>query len=743
VIRPALLSLLLIASGCVGNRSDIAAPVLPPQAAASSRARPIEEPPPAPAAAPPVPLRGSVGGTYPGSGTFVRPPPARAEATADSEGGITLNFVNADIREMIREILGEQLHLGYVIDPRVQGPVTVETGSPVPRSAILSTLESVLRTNGVALVEAGGVYRVVPMDDAARAGANANVQLGGSRPGYSVRILPLRFGAAADVARILEPYVAPGGTLQADAARNILIASGTAQDLDSLSRLVGVFDVDWLAGMSYALYPLQAETARNMAAELTEIFGDGAEGPLAGTRIVPLDRLNAILVIANRPERLREAKNWIDRLDTGSDESSPRLYQYYVQNSRAVDVAAVLNELLSGGSVRTAQPQTAPGSTMVELAPRSASQSSPSSANGGIAPGGSGAGGLSTSAGFSQGQPPLSSQRGLGNAARVPSASRGGLSTGGRAPGGGISDADMPQVRVVADEKNNALVIYARPRDYRMIENTIKRLDIVPLQVLIEATIAEVTLNDALRYGLQFFLKQGASRFILTNGSAAVTGGAGITGIFPGFDYVLGGSNAQLILSALSSVTDVNVVSSPQLLVLDHQTATLQVGDQVPVTVQQAQSVLTADAPVVSSIQFRDTGVILQVRPRVNSSGLVTLDIDQEVSDVAPTTTSNINSPTIQQRRISTSVVVQDGETVALGGLIRDSINNGKTGVPILSSIPVLGLLFSTTTKSKSRTELMVLLSPKVVRNPKEARELTDELRNRVRAVQPLESRVQ
>jgi general secretion pathway protein D len=325
----------------------------------------------------------------------------------------------------------------------------------------------------------------------------------------------------------------------------------------------------------------------------------------------------------------------------------------------------------------------------------------------------------------------------------------------------------MPDIRVVADDKNNALVVYARPRDYRMVEDLIRNLDIVPLQVLIEATIAEVTLNDSLRYGLQFFLKSGNSRFALsntggtstgTNTTANTTAGANanvnagvnagigaatdILSVFPGFNYVLAAGSSRVILSALSSVTDVNVVSSPQLLVLDHQTAFLQVGDQVPVATQSAVSILNPGAPIVNSIQFRDTGVILQVTPRVNTTGLVTMEIEQEVSDVAKTTTSNIDSPTIAQRRIVSTVIVQDGQTVALGGLIKDTRDEGRSGIPVLSDLPLIGPLFRTTTKSRGRTELLVLLSPSVVRSPEQARRVTDELRERLQNVRPLGYRV-
>jgi general secretion pathway protein D len=246
-----------------------------------------------------------------------------------------------------------------------------------------------------------------------------------------------------------------------------------------------------------------------------------------------------------------------------------------------------------------------------------------------------------------------------------------------------------------------------------------------------------VTLNDELKYGLQYFLKSGQHKQVsLVNEAGSVFNKLATAA--SGFNFVLGGSSAQAILSALSSLTDVNVVSSPQLLVLDHHTAAMQVGDQVPIVSQTAVSTLTTGAPVVNSVEYRDTGVILQVTPRVNSNGLVTLDINQEVSDVATTTSSTINSPTIQQRKFVSSVVVHDGETIALGGLIKDSHSRAKDGIPFLSQIPVAGGLFGSTDNTKARTELVVLLSPKVIRNDQEAQDMTNELVSRMHALRPI-----
>jgi general secretion pathway protein D len=308
------------------------------------------------------------------------------------------------------------------------------------------------------------------------------------------------------------------------------------------------------------------------------------------------------------------------------------------------------------------------------------------------------------------------------------------------------SGMELPPIRVVADEKNNTLVIYARPRDYQMVQEALKRIDIVPLEVLIEATIAEVTLNNDLQYGLQYFFHQHESQFIFGGTDTPISAAASaIAGTFPGFNYILGSANANVVLNLLSGITNVHVISSPELLVLDHQSASLLVGNAIPIPTAQIQSTITAGAPIVNTVQYVDTGVILKVTPRINANGLVTLEVGQEVSAVAATNGStNSNSslgPTITERRLQSSITVQDGETVALGGLIQDTNSLTKNGLPLLSDIPVIGAAFGTTDHSVERTELLVLLSPRIVHNAADARAATEELRSRLHSLEGTDPR--
>ena len=651
---------------------------------------------------------------YPGSGNFINPVVGTWQPIKISaEGEVTLNFVDADLREVIRAILGDTLKTNYAIDPRVKGSVTLQTSRPMPRSAIMPTLEHILRLNGAALVLSDELYRVLPAEVAARETGTPQLgNLAGPRgEGFGLQVVPLKFVAAGEMEKILEPISRPGAVVLVDPARNLLFLSGTRQERATLLEVVQMFDVDWLKGMSFALIALESTDAKTVIEELDAVFGGESGTPIAGlVRFVAIERLNSILVITQQRTYLEEARVWIERFDESAEGDGQRLYVYYVQNGRAVDLAKILSQIFTPEPAtreRAAQtPELAPGLQPVVL--RGPNQPEPAALD--------------------------ESQAAAQPAPRTPTTEDIVFSAPSRpAPKAGA-------IRIIADEAINALVVLATKRQYRMVGEALRKLDIMPLQVLIEATIAEVTLNDELRYGLQWFFKAGGnSEFTL---SEAVGGTA--AQLFPGFSYVFQtGGDVRVVLNALDSITDVNVISSPQLMVLNNQTARLQVGDQVPVATQSSVSVSDPNAPIVNRIQFLDTGVILNVTPRVNAGGMVILEIEQQVSDVVATTSSGIDSPTIRQRQISSTVAVQSGETIALGGLIRESSSRSNVGLPFLKGIPVIGALFGKTSDDTTRTELLVLITPRVISNQDEARAVTNELRRRLRSIIPLEVKIQ
>lgn len=646
----------------------------------------------------------------PGSGNFVGagPPPHVVSTAVSDDGGITLNFVNADVRDVAKAVLGDFLGLNYAIGANVQGTVTMQTSRPVSKAEVLPVLEQSLRLNGLALVKNGDIYKVVPLTDAPR--QSGTIETASSRrkhgePGFGIEVVPLRFVSAIEMQHLIEPLVPSQAIVHADTARNFLIIEGSEDERAAIVDEVGVFDVDWLAGMSFALFAPKYTDARGLSKELDEILG-GAGSPLAGVvRLVPIERLNSVLAISTQPRYLQQLQHWVERLDRPGEGSERRIYVYAVQYGKAADIAAVLSHVLFGGSAPS-------------LGAKDATASSSSNDT------------------FSLGDQPLpgtagAPQSGMTSTAPPPQP----LLSKSQDEAAADEKSGSGNATITADPTNNSLVIYATPQQYAVIESALHQLDVVPLQVLLEASIAEVTLTDGLQYGVQYFYQpNNQNKFTLSN-----TASAAISSAFPGFSYMFTqGTNIQVILNALSSVTHVEVISSPEVMVLNNHTATLQVGDQVPIATATAVGVVTADAPIVNTIEYHDTGVILKVTPGVNQGGMVTMDISQEVSNVATDATSSLGSPTFAQRKIESTISIQDGETIALGGLISDSRTKGSSGLPYLSEIPVLGALFGSKNDNRTRTELMVLITPHVVDNLQRARSVTEELRHRFPSVQPL-----
>jgi len=647
-----------------------------------------------------------------GTGSFAQLPSAANAATISGEGEITLNFVDADIKEVIKGILGDILQVNYVIDPNVNGRITIKTNQPLSRKELIPTLEQVLSANGVALVEQEGKFRILLVQDIKQTPLVPN----GILRGYGNQIVRLRYVPASEMIKVLEPYSLPNTVRSVPSVPNLIVITGSGPDRATLLDIISIFDVDRFKGMSFGIFPISNTDPQTIIQELTRIFGSTtSDANLQGTvDFMPIERLNAVMAISPNPTRIDEVRGWIDKLDLSEPIDEPKLYVHYLQHGEAKHIADVLKRIFKTEST-SAQPQGDAGAAP-EGAPAPAGQPA----------------GQPPSAGASPMAPDGTSSPDTYN---NPSDTAGNEVPG--KPGQGVL-GKAGRIQIIADSSNNAIFVLATPRDYKLVDAAIKHLDVTPLQVLIEATIAEVTLNNELRYGVQWFFKQGNATVTLSD---ATTGA--VAAAFPGFGFIYSTDDARIVISALDKVTDVNVISSPQIMVLDNKTARLQVGDEVPVATQTAVSVLTPGAPVVNSIEYKDTGVILTVTPRVNSSGTVGLDIEQEVSDVVTTTTSDLNSPTIRQRKLKSSVTIEDGETIALGGLIRDSQSRNKSGIPILSDIPWLGNLFKTTDNTSDRTELLVLLTPHVVRNPAEAREVTDELRKRVHAIAPLGKKIQ
>jgi general secretion pathway protein D len=652
--------------------------------------------------------------SYPGTGQLIGMPPAPPPpaTTATAGNGIQLNFADVDISQVVASILGEALGLNYSIDPSVKGTMSLRSSRPLSADELLPALEAALRVQDLALVETHGSYQVVPVRDAPRRVASINLPSDRNQAGFSIQIVPLDYTSPAEMEKILQPFAPPGGVMKVDEARNLLVLAGSSQELSTMLGIVKMFDVDWLSGMSYGFFALDYVDAKTAVTELQDIFAD-PKSPLAGVvRLIPLTRLNTILVITPQQKYLQAVETWIKRLDVGGTSAGRRIYVYDVQNGRAEDLAKSLTKILS-------LPTSGDDTTPTRGTPGTTSPSS------GFSLGTNG--GYSQNSGYSPGYsaPTTGGVPGVGN------------ETGAAPPGafpaynsGNFGNAPKPgDLRIIANNDSNSLLVLATPAEFSVIEAALGRLDAPVRQVLIEASLAEVTLTDEIRYGVQW-------NFASKSGPVTLSDTGAIAQSFPGLSYLYTGSNSiTAVLNALESLTTVRVISSPKLLTLNNHEAMLQVGDSVPIATQSAVSTTTAGAPIVNSIQMQDTGVILTVTPRVNKNGLVQLDISQEVSASTETTTSGIDSPTIQQRKFTSTVVVKNGDTIALGGLITESITKSKNGVPFLQSIPLIGNLFRDTDNTKTRTELILLITPRVLRDDTEFQSVMDDLRNEFKSL--------
>jgi general secretion pathway protein D len=646
--------------------------------------------------------------------------------------GFEMNFENAAVPTVAKAILGDILGVGYTIDPRVQGTINLSSGRAVPKKDLLYVFESALRAAGIALVRDSRGYRLVPAADAIGSGVIDRSE--GTEAGYGITVIPLQFVSSTVISKLLENFAAKPGMVRAEPSRNIIIIQGNAADRSAAVDTVLNFDADWMSGQSVGVYPVANSTPEPIISELERII-DSGEGGLSQNvvKLQAVARQNAILVVSRKREILNRIATWISRLDKSG--TGAKVYRMRYGDAR--QAAVLLNDLFVNGSstgvIEPSGQQLAPGGGAVASSSRAIASSTPA-ATGPPA-------GTSPQSGFESRFADASG----GRAAALGSSSYRGSSSGGLSNSASVPL--LPNVRIAADPVNNALLIYANPESYRIIERTLQQYDRPQLQVAIDATVAEITLNDTLSYGVQFYLnskdvglKPDTGSLLNTASTAAnAAGNALINRVVPGFNF-LAGSEAQprVILDALRQVTDVKILSTPSVVVVDNQAASLQVGDQVPITTQTAQVVNVANAPIVNNIDYRNTGVILRVAPRINANGNVLLDIEQEISSVANTASAGSLTPTISQRKVKSSIAVASGQTVLLAGLISERQDRSRQGLPGLSEIPYLGDFLSMQSGTVSKTELIIFIRPQIIRNGIDAARIAAQLRDKMQSAAPI-----
>jgi general secretion pathway protein D len=691
---------------------------------------------------------------YEGTGTPVAEEIAPSQTQLASQtqavgNGFELNFENTPVATVAKVVLGDILGVGYTIDPRVQGAISLASVRPVPKSDILYVLESALRLSGTVLVRDTAGYRLIPLGDAVGSG---NVDANGSspEPGYGISVVPLQYVSAQTLLKLLDSFALKPGTVRADSGRNLLLIQGSGAERRTAVEAALSFDADWMRGQSVGIYPIANGNPEPIVAELEKIMDTGESG--LGQNVVKfqtVSRMNAIMVISRKPALLRTVETWIKRLDSANTAKNS-VHVYRIKYGEARQIAKVLTEMFigsSGNALDTASNELAPGSGSSSSSSMDRlSAAGTASQPGGFASQQQSNSGLVANRGFGGSPAPTapSAPASLGSSLDAQSSSSGGKPI-------------MEGVRITPDAVNNTLLIYADQENYRLIENTLRQVDRPQLQVSIDATVAEVTLNDSLSYGVQAYLtsknlglKPDQGSALNTTATSAPTSVASAAGTvtnaflnraFPGFNFLIGSeSQPSAILDALHTLTDVKVLSNPSLVVIDNQVATLQVGDQVPVSTGSA-TVLTTNNTVVNTIDYRNTGIILRVAPRVNENGNVRLDIEQEISNVSPATANSL-TPTVSERKVKSSISVASGQTVLLAGLISETHQGNHSGIPGLDQIPNLGDLFSHNDRSTKRTELIIFIRPQIIRDGTDAYYVAEELRSKLRGtVKPAPAR--
>lgn len=669
-----------------------------------------------------------------GSGAFInQAAAARGPANAGPEGDVTFNFEGEALHAVIKAILGDFLQENYVVAPGVQGTVTFSTAKPLRGDQALSVLEMLLRWNNATLVWQDGRYTILPVAQALPGNLTPRTGSAAAARGYEVRAVPLQYIGALEMEKLLKPYAKPEAVISVDPARNMIVLAGTAAELANYQHTVDVFDVDWLAGMSIGTYTLQQAEAAKVITELEKIFGEGSNTPVAGMfRFIPLEGVNSIIVITPQPKYLRQAEEWIERIDAGGNEAGARLYVYEVKNVKAIDLAATLGEIFGGQARQSTSGQSgsvAPGLEPVSVStlgrgqqPSMGAQFQSSESN------------QSTGAAVSFGGGDSSSDDGVAKRDSGPVVDA----------AGGIALGAEKDIRVSAVEDSNSLLIKATSSQWESIRRVIERLDQIPLQVMIEAQIVSVLLNDSLSYGVNWFFENGitdvATRTLATGrGIWGDTAGSVLGSGATSWNFV--GPSATAALTLLDTVTETKVLSAPSLMVLNNKSAMINVGDQIPVSSVSiglpGVGTTTGSTATSSYTQYLQTGITLSVTPRVNPGGLVYMEIEQEDSTPGTPAEGSTNAP-ISTRNITSEIAVQSGQTIILGGLIKESNKNGSGGVPFLSRIPVLGGLFGSQSRSTDRTELLVMITPRVIASPVDAKQITEDYIQQFRALEPL-----
>ena len=618
--------------------------------------------------------------------------PFRGSAPGEKKD-IEISLDNMDIYPVLDYVLGTILELNYVVDPGIKGTISVKIKGRYSKQEFLDLFNSILQIHGVAINKGGhGLYKVTKKGESGKVGT-IQVSTAGKRkagPGDVISVYQLRYISAAHAAASLRNFVSPGALVLPEPGTNALIVVDTADNLKKLGKILSLMDTSLFKDVQWRLFSLEYTDAEDMSRDLNKIFlseglymRPGMEK--GGLQIIPLKTVNSILVVTRWPELLDITATWIKELDQGHSGKGARVYVYFVQNGQAKDLADLLNQIYSEGK---GAGRAGGGGSKKVLVKRTAEKK------------------------------------------RAMEAASGELAG---------------KVEIIADETNNALLIKASPRDYATIKEVLDKIDVVPRQVLIDVLIVDVALTNDVRYGVEWYLKnhfKGSYYGNLALGTGVTLAGSTSNSALPppigagaaGIAYTLYATPGDLrgLLMSLAEKTDVKILSSPNILAVDNQESSIEVVNNVPTL---GPTHITGDT-ITRSIEYRNAGIILKVKPSINDSGLVRMEVTQEVSSVVSEKTEGIESPRFKTRKASTHIVATDGQTILIGGLMQTQRTKGSSGVPILKNIPILGYVFGGWHKSLEKTELLIAITPHVIKSKEEADALMKEFSERVKSIQ-------
>ncbi len=707
---------------------------------------------------------------------FERKPSAAPPSLGEETQRIAFHFEKVDIAEVSSQIFGDYLRLNYVLDPTVQGRISFYLDGEFTKDEMFQMITKIYEANNISVVPRNGIYYIQPLQRSASSALPiATEQLlrdekDGARPIIVIyRLLYMDVNQAVNTVRF---FLTPGRPITTDSLTNSLIFVENTANARSIVEMLKALDVNILREVSMEIVPLQSITPQDAVQSMESLMGklnlfreSTVHNNLA---FIPLINYGGVLVLAHNYDLLKTARHWLTAIDVQGLESGEQINVYFVQNGLAKDIADILSQVYglrgTAGERRLDQrvvPSAARpgfGNTFGGSAGFSATErntgNSARSTFGGTAAGGSTAStGANTGPSFASPSNPSGTAFSNSNSAGTGNPARAGAITAGQNQiptrvndGTEVETMLTGEVMIIADEVNNAIVIRANAADYARIKRTIEQLDILPRAVLIEVLIAEITLTKDLQYGLEWFFKDigmdiagKSGRFTASHGLADLSKSA-TSAAAGGLDIFWGSVDGKVaaLISLLATKTDVNVLSTPTLLATDNKEASIQVGGREPIPGYSALGGETGGT-LLTSIQYAETGIILNVTPHITAGGLVRMEVEQTIRRVDPTLVDvgGTTAPRFTERNIRTTLLAQNDSTVVIGGIIQQTETQEKRGIPVLGDLPVISPLFSSRSKSGDRTELIIAITPRVVEHRETAatREFVDKLRQLQRRI--------